>query len=111
MFPWYIAFRSEIGSRFLASTHYTNYNPWLFAVNLTALILLAIIPKLPKVRYTYFIIVFSFSTDPPSAASPTGPFHGRRIRSSNAHYTHIPQFFHVQLNSDLPTKLKTGFHN
>ncbi|KIJ69800.1 hypothetical protein HYDPIDRAFT_142411 [Hydnomerulius pinastri MD-312] len=35
---------------FLASTHYTNYNPWLFAVNLTALIVLAIIPKLPQVR-------------------------------------------------------------
>lgn len=36
--------------RFLASTHYTNYNPWLFAVNLTALILFAIIPKLPQVH-------------------------------------------------------------
>lgn len=35
---------------FLASTHYTNYNPWLFAVNLTALIVVAIIPKLPQVR-------------------------------------------------------------
>ncbi|TDL29672.1 Orm1 type endoplasmic reticulum protein [Rickenella mellea] len=31
---------------FLASTHYTNYNPWLFAVNLTALIFV-LIPKLP----------------------------------------------------------------
>ncbi|KAG0702411.1 ORMDL family-domain-containing protein [Suillus ampliporus] len=35
---------------FLASTHYTNYNPWLFAVNLTALIVLAIIPKLPQLH-------------------------------------------------------------
>lgn len=35
-------------SRFLASTHYTNYNPWLFAVNLTALIFV-LIPKLPQV--------------------------------------------------------------
>ncbi|KAF8559443.1 Orm1 type endoplasmic reticulum protein [Imleria badia] len=35
---------------FLASTHYTNYNPWLFAVNLTALIALAIIPKLPQLH-------------------------------------------------------------
>ena len=35
---------------FLASTHYTNYDPWLFAINLTALIVLAIIPKLPQVR-------------------------------------------------------------
>ncbi|KAL0580746.1 sphingolipid homeostasis protein orm1 [Marasmius crinis-equi] len=32
---------------FLASTHYTNYNPWLFAVNLTAL-LFALVPKLPQ---------------------------------------------------------------
>ncbi|KAF9266286.1 Orm1 type endoplasmic reticulum protein [Marasmius fiardii PR-910] len=32
---------------FLASTHYTNYNPWLFAINLTALIFV-LIPKLPQ---------------------------------------------------------------
>ncbi|KAI0029919.1 Orm1 type endoplasmic reticulum protein [Vararia minispora EC-137] len=31
---------------FLLSTHYTNYDPWLFAVNLSALILV-LIPKLP----------------------------------------------------------------
>ncbi|ETW83630.1 hypothetical protein HETIRDRAFT_242658, partial [Heterobasidion irregulare TC 32-1] len=31
---------------FLMSTHYTNYDPWLFAINLSALIL-ALIPKLP----------------------------------------------------------------
>lgn len=35
--------------RFLASTHYTNYNPWLFAVNISALIFV-LIPKLPQVR-------------------------------------------------------------
>ncbi|KAF8165626.1 ORMDL family-domain-containing protein [Crassisporium funariophilum] len=34
---------------FLASTHYTNYNPWLFAVNLSALIFV-IIPKLPQLH-------------------------------------------------------------
>jgi len=34
---------------FLASTHYTNYNPWLFAINLTALILV-LIPKLPMLH-------------------------------------------------------------
>ncbi|PBL02995.1 Orm1 type endoplasmic reticulum protein [Armillaria gallica] len=34
---------------FLASTHYTNYNPWLFAVNLTALIFV-LIPKLPQLH-------------------------------------------------------------
>ncbi|KAF9442544.1 Orm1 type endoplasmic reticulum protein [Macrolepiota fuliginosa MF-IS2] len=32
---------------FLASTHYTHYNPWLFAINLSALILV-LIPKLPQ---------------------------------------------------------------
>lgn len=34
--------------RFLCSTHYTNYNPWLFAINLTAL-LFVLVPKLPQV--------------------------------------------------------------
>ncbi|KAI0920987.1 hypothetical protein AcW1_004890 [Taiwanofungus camphoratus] len=32
---------------FLASTHYTHYNPWLFAINLTGLILV-LLPKLPQ---------------------------------------------------------------
>ncbi|KAI0065772.1 Orm1 type endoplasmic reticulum protein [Artomyces pyxidatus] len=31
---------------FLLSTHYTNYDPWLFAINLSALIF-TLIPKLP----------------------------------------------------------------
>jgi len=31
---------------FLLSTHYTNYNPWLFAINLSALIF-TLVPKLP----------------------------------------------------------------
>jgi hypothetical protein len=35
--------------RFLLSTHYTNYNPWLFAINLSALIF-TLVPKLPIVR-------------------------------------------------------------
>ncbi|KAE9409815.1 Orm1 type endoplasmic reticulum protein [Gymnopus androsaceus JB14] len=34
---------------FLASTHYTNYNPWLFAVNLSALVL-ALLPKFPQLH-------------------------------------------------------------
>jgi hypothetical protein len=38
---------------FLASTHYTNYNPWLFAVNLTALIIV-LIPKLPQLHRQRF---------------------------------------------------------
>ncbi|KAF8638541.1 hypothetical protein AX17_002084 [Amanita inopinata Kibby_2008] len=36
---------------FLASTHYTNYNPWLFAINLSALIFV-LIPKLPQLHRT-----------------------------------------------------------
>jgi hypothetical protein len=36
-------------NRFLLSTHYTNYNPWLFAINLSALIFV-LVPKLPIVR-------------------------------------------------------------
>ncbi len=35
--------------RFLASTHYTHYDPWLFAINLSALVFV-LIPKLPQVR-------------------------------------------------------------
>ncbi|KAF9006669.1 Orm1 type endoplasmic reticulum protein [Cyathus striatus] len=34
---------------FLASTHYTNYNPWLFAMNITALVFV-LIPKLPQLH-------------------------------------------------------------
>lgn len=34
--------------RFLASTHYTHYNPWLFAINLTALTFV-LLAKLPQV--------------------------------------------------------------
>lgn len=37
--------------RFLCSTHYTNYNPWLFAINLTAL-LFVLVPKLPQVSHS-----------------------------------------------------------
>jgi hypothetical protein len=37
--------------RFLASTHYTNYNPWLFAMNISALVFV-LIPKLPQVSTT-----------------------------------------------------------
>jgi len=34
---------------FLVSTHYTHYNPWLFAVNFTAL-LFVLFPKLPQLH-------------------------------------------------------------
>ncbi|KAM6496129.1 ORMDL family domain containing protein [Amanita muscaria] len=42
--PWFLLRFSS----FLASTHYTNYNPWLFAINLSALVFV-LVPKLPQV--------------------------------------------------------------
>jgi hypothetical protein len=44
--------RLAIQTSFLLSTHYTNYNPWLFAINLSALIF-TLVPKLPIVRSTW----------------------------------------------------------
>ncbi len=41
--------------RFLASTHYTHYNPWFFAINLSALIFV-LIPKLPMVIILHYNI-------------------------------------------------------
>jgi hypothetical protein len=38
---------------FLVSTHYTNYNPWLFAINFTALVLV-LFPKLPQLHRQRF---------------------------------------------------------
>ena len=35
-------------SRFLLSTHYTHYDPWLFTMNLIALVAL-LVPRLPQV--------------------------------------------------------------
>ncbi|KAJ8515800.1 hypothetical protein ONZ45_g6831 [Pleurotus djamor] len=54
---------------FLASTHYTNYNPWLFAVNITALVLV-LIPKLPQLhrRRIHFL-----DDDPSGLATPNTP--------------------------------------
>lgn len=37
---------------FLVSTHFTNYNPWLFAINFSAL-LIVLVPKLPMVSPTH----------------------------------------------------------
>ncbi|KAJ7591443.1 Orm1 type endoplasmic reticulum protein [Mycena floridula] len=70
---------------FLASTHYTNYNPWLFAVNLTALVFV-LIPKLPQLhRQRVRFLPESGVSTPVTASFPsTG--------------THTP------INGDLPTK-------
>ncbi|ESK95100.1 protein orm1 [Moniliophthora roreri MCA 2997] len=69
---------------FLASTHYTNYNPWLFAVNITALIFV-LIPKLPQFhRQRVRFLAESQSgmatpvtpSFPPSGASTPGLYSG-----------------------------------
>ncbi|KAJ7228206.1 ORMDL family-domain-containing protein [Mycena pura] len=43
---------------FLASTHYTNYNPWVFAINFSALVFV-LIPKLPQVSVNVCLLVRS----------------------------------------------------
>ncbi|KAF7352389.1 Protein ORM1 [Mycena venus] len=54
---------------FLASTHYTNYNPWLFAVNISALVFV-LIPKLPQLHRQRV----RFMQDEPSGiATPATP--------------------------------------
>ncbi len=51
---YYTPAAADNACRFLISTHYTNYNPWLFAINITALIF-TLIPKLPQVRSTTIV--------------------------------------------------------
>jgi len=57
---------------FLASTHYTNYNPWLFAVNVTALVIV-LIPKLPQLHRQR---VRFLADDPSGVATPITPVFG-----------------------------------
>ena len=84
----HICFRS-----FLASTHYTNYNPWLFAINLSALIFV-LIPKLPQVsfyRVAFLVGCHSGWLNCISAvASAASQVHARR-RVRHGH-TSDPQF-------------------
>ncbi|KAG6910781.1 hypothetical protein DXG01_007669 [Tephrocybe rancida] len=54
---------------FLASTHYTNYDPWLFAINLTALVF-GLIPKLPQLHRQR---VRFMSEDMSGASTPVTP--------------------------------------
>ncbi|KAF7432701.1 hypothetical protein PC9H_004643 [Pleurotus ostreatus] len=54
---------------FLISTHYTNYNPWLFAINITALIF-ALIPKLPQLHRQR---IHFLDDDMSGLATPTTP--------------------------------------
>ncbi|KAI0089195.1 Orm1 type endoplasmic reticulum protein [Irpex rosettiformis] len=55
---------------FLASTHYTNYNPWNFAINLTALILV-LIPKLPQLHRQR--VRFMVDDEPSGMSTPVTP--------------------------------------
>lgn len=62
---------------FLASTHYTNYNPWLFAINISSLILV-LIPKLPQLhrqRVRFMSEVPSELASPLSASFPPSRTH------------------------------------
>lgn len=54
--------RPQTQNSFLLSTHYTNYNPWLFAINLSALIFV-LVPKLPMVRSVLYECILSMTTD------------------------------------------------
>ncbi|THH33536.1 hypothetical protein EUX98_g699 [Antrodiella citrinella] len=55
---------------FLASTHYTRYNPWLFAINLTALIFV-LLPKLPQFHRQR--LRFMVQDEPSGVATPVTP--------------------------------------
>lgn len=78
---------------FLASTHYTNYNPWLFAINLTSLILV-LIPKLPQLhrqRVRFMTNESGFATPvstsfPPSGASTPTLGAGNPTSITEAHF-------------------------
>ncbi|KAH9938021.1 Orm1 type endoplasmic reticulum protein [Fomitopsis serialis] len=62
---------ADILTSFLASTHYSEYNPWMFAINLTALIFV-LIPKLPQLhrRRVRFMVE---DEDPSHAGTPSAP--------------------------------------
>ena len=56
---------------FLLSTHFTHYNPWVFAINFTAL-LLVLIPKLPQLHRQRVRFLVDDPT-PSGAATPMTP--------------------------------------
>ncbi|KAG8947298.1 hypothetical protein FRC04_010874 [Tulasnella sp. 424] len=57
---------------FLVSTHFTHYDPWLFAINITAL-LIVLIPKLPILHRQRIRILPD--DDASGFATPTSPIH------------------------------------
>ncbi|KAN0116007.1 Orm1 type endoplasmic reticulum protein [Russula decolorans] len=60
---------------FLLSTHYTNYNPWLFAINLSALIFV-LVPKLPMAHRQRLRILPNDASGNVTPVSPTGNISG-----------------------------------
>jgi len=59
---------------FLLSTHYTHYDPWLFTMNLTALIAV-LIPKLPQLhrqRVRFMTDPYQSGISTPNSAVPSG---------------------------------------
>jgi len=63
---------------FLVSTHFTNYDPWLFAVNFTAL-LVVLVPKLPSLHRQRIRIL---PDDDSGVATPNSPGAGFNSGSS-----------------------------
>ncbi|KAF9567391.1 ORMDL-domain-containing protein [Agrocybe pediades] len=61
---------------FLASTHYTNYNPWLFAINITALIFV-LIPKLPQLHRQRVRFMADGASGMATPLTPSFPNSGR----------------------------------
>lgn len=63
---------------FLLSTHYSHYNPWLFTLNMTAL-LFVLFPKLPmlhRLRFLVFPQEPGTGTNTPRRSTPSVPSSG-----------------------------------
>jgi len=59
---------------FLMSTHYTHYNPWFFAINLTGLVLV-LLPKLPQ--FHRHRVRFMVPEEASGTGTPTTPLFPR----------------------------------
>ena len=78
---------SQRCDRFLASTHYTHYDPWLFAINITALIFV-LIPKLPVVSIQSLTCPHTFRETSHSVPSVPRTLHGVRGPIHDRHSRH-----------------------
>jgi len=72
---------------FLASTHYSHYNPWFFAINLTGLILV-LIPKLPQLHRHRVRIVLKDEAS--GVATPARTPRDGSSTPTNGDYGHVP---------------------